>query len=201
MKYLKLIVAFSFLAGAMLWTGCGPAEWGEASIWGHGYTFHFQMPKPFKRSADRLELVTGRTIFENGYVTEGNEDNKFQIRTMELPVDALKMDGFTPRMLLQLALNRENIIGDRTLSIREFTDPNWPENVAPAEEFEIESADGTTIRHTRVLVYEALTGNEDYACYVLLTASRLKDKPRSANVDKFFNSLRICTGDKTPDRC
>jgi hypothetical protein len=87
------------------------------------------------------------------------------------------------------------------LSSKEFTDPNWPENVVPAEEFVIESADGATIRQTRIVVYEALAKNENYACYVMLTASRPKDKPRSAYVDKFFNSLRICTGDKTPGRC
>jgi hypothetical protein len=92
MNYLRVIVAFSFFAGAMLWTGCGPAEWGEASISGHGYTVHFQMPKPFKRSEGRVELDDGRAPFENGYVTEGDEDNKFQIRTMELPVGAWMMD-------------------------------------------------------------------------------------------------------------
>lgn len=201
MKRLSAIVGFSFLPLAILWTACGPAEWSEASIWGHGYAVHFKMPKPFKRSEGFVELETGRTPFETGYVTEGDEDNKFQVRTMELPVDAWIMDEFNPRKVLELALKRENTRADKMLDSQGFTDPNWPENVNPAEEFTIESADGKTIRHTRILIYEALGQRESYACYVLLTASRPKDKSRSVDVDRFFNSLRICTGDKRPGRC
>jgi len=182
-------------------SACGPPEWNKASIWGHGYTVHFEMPKPFKKTEEKVELQTGRTLYENGYVTEGNEDNKFQIRVMEMGVAAWRMDGFTPRGVLELALNRENAGLDHMLDVHEFTDPNWPENVAPAEEFMIESADGKTIRNTRVVVYEARAARDSYACYVLLTASRPKDEPRSVDVDRFFNSFKICTGDKTLGRC
>lgn len=201
MKRLNAIVTFSFLSFGILLTGCGPAEWGETSISGHGYTVHFKMPKPFKRSEGRVELETGRTPFENGYVTEGDENHKLQVRVMEMPVGAWEMDGFSPRKVLELALERENAGADKMLEVKAFTDPNWPENVNPAEEFMIVSADRQTIRHTRILVYEARAQRESYACYVLLTASRPTDEPRSPDVDKFFDSLRICTGDTSPGRC
>ena len=134
-------------------------------------------------------------------MTAGDEDHKFQIRVMEMGVGAWRMDGFTPRGVLELALSRENAGLDHLLDVHAFTDPNWPEKVDPAEEFMIESADGKTIRHTRVVVYEAVAARDSYACYVLLTASRPKDEPRSVDVDRFFNSLKICTYDKTPSHC
>lgn len=193
---------FSLLGLGIFWTtACGPSEWGETYIWGHGYTVHFKMPKPFKSAEGYVTLQTGRTPFEKGYVTEGDEDNKFQIRTMELPVGAWQMDGYTPRKLLELALERENQGADKMLEVKAFTDLNWPESVDPAEEFMIVSADRKTTRHTRILVYETRGQRESYACYVLLTASRPTDEPRSHDVDKFFNSLKICTGDKTSGRC
>ena len=202
MNRLNEVTRFSLLCLVLiLWTACGPAEWKAHYVTGHGYTVHFEMPKPFWRSEDRVELETGRTLFENGYVTVGDEDHKFQIRVLEMGVAAWKMDGFTPRSVLELALNRENAGADKMLEVQAFTDPNWPETVNPAEEFVIESADGETIRHTRVVVYEGPPGRESYACYVLLTASRPKDETRSHDVDRFFNSLRICTGNKTPGRC
>ena len=144
---------------------------------------------------------TGRTLYENGYVTEGDEDHKFQVRVMEQHVEAWRMDGFTPRSLLEYALRRENAGGDKMLEVHEFSDPNWPNTVSPAEEFTIESADEETIRHTRVVVYQAPPGRESYGCYVLFTATRPKDEPRSVDVDRFFNSLKICTYDKSPGRC
>ncbi len=186
----------------ILWSGSGPAEWKEHYVSGHGYEIHFEMPKPFKRTEEKIEVKeTGRTLWENGYVTEGDEDNKLQIRVLEMGVSALKMDGITPRGLLEFVLSRENAGADRMLEVHEFTAPNWPENVNPAEEFTIESADGKTIRHTRVVIYESRAARDAYGCYVLLTASRPKDKPRLTAVDRFFNSLRICTGDKSPGGC
>lgn len=202
MKRLNAFGRLSLLVLVILWSACGLPEWNNAYVSGHGYKIHFEMPKPFKRTEEKIEMkATGRTLWENGYVTEGDEDNKFQIRVMEMLVAAWQMDGYTPRSVLELALSRENGGDDKTLEVHAFTDPNWPENVTPAEEFTIESADGKTIRHTRVVVYEAPPGRESYACYVLLTATRPKDEPRSVDVDRFFNSLKICTGDKSPGRC
>lgn len=193
---------FSLLGLAIFWsTACGPAEWGETSVWGHGYTVHFKMPKPFKRAEGYITLATGRTPFEKGYVTEGDEDHKFQIRVMEMPVGAWQMDGYTPRKLLELALERENKGTDKMLEVKAFTDLNWPANVNPAEEFMIVSADRQTVRHTRIMVYETTGPRESYACYVLLTASRPTAEPRSHDVDRFFNSLRICTNDESPTGC
>jgi hypothetical protein len=201
MKRLSPIVGFSFLGLVILSAACGAAEWSETYVWGHGYKIYFKMPKPFTTSEGFVELKTGRTPFEKGYVTEGDEDNKFQVRTMEMPVGAWEMEGFNPRQLLELALDRENAGADKMLEVKTITDPNWPENVNPAEEFTIVSADGKTIRHTRILVYEARGQRESYACYVLLTASRPENEPRSPDVDRFFNSLRICTDDHRSGRC
>lgn len=108
MKRLSTIAKSSSLGLLILLTACGPTEWTEASVWGHGYTVHFKMPKPFKRSEGFVELETGRTPFEKGYVTEGDDEHTFQLRTMELPTGAWGMDGFNPRGILELALNREN---------------------------------------------------------------------------------------------
>ena len=191
------------LLGIFWSTACGPAEWGETYIWGHGYTVHFKMPKPFKEAKGYVTLETGRTPFEKGYVTEGDDDHKFQIRVMELPVGAWQMDGYTRRKMLELALERENKGADKMLEVKDFTDLNWPANVNPAEEFMIASADRKTVRHTRIMIYETTGPRESYSCYVLLTATRPTDEPRSHDVDRFFNSLRICTDtdDKKPDGC
>ena len=200
MKRLITIVMFSFLGLAVLSTGCGPAEWSEASLSGHGYTVHFKMPKPFTRTQGSLDSGTGRTLFESGYVTEGDEDHKFQVRVMELPVSAWKMDAIGPYEIVTLALNRENGGIDKMLDVKPLTDPNWPENVKSAEEFMIVSGDKKIIRHTRILVYES-QGRENYGCYVLLTASRPVDEARSHDVDRFFESLKICTDDNKPGGC
>ena len=129
MKRLNAVGKFSLVGLVIFWTACGPPEWHEASIWGHGYTVHFEMPKPFWRSENRVELETGRTLFENGYVTVGDEDHKFQIRVMEMFAASWRMDGFTPRRVLELALNRENAGADKMLEVHAFTDPTWPETV------------------------------------------------------------------------
>jgi hypothetical protein len=89
----------------------------------------FKMPKPYKRAEGFVELETGRTLFEKGYVTEGVEDHKFQVRTQEMGVAALEMDGFTPGKFLELALELENKGADKMLEVKAFTDLNWPESV------------------------------------------------------------------------
>ena len=109
----------------------------------------------------------------------------------ELVLKSIQPDGYTPRKLLELALERENKGADKMLEVKAFTDPKWPANVDPAEEFMIVSADRQTVRHTRIMVYETTGQRDSYACYVLLTASRPTDEPRSHDVDRFFNSLRI----------
>jgi hypothetical protein len=203
MKRLNAIGKFSVLCLVLiLWTACGPAEWKGHYVSGHGYEVHFEMPKPFKRTEEPIHFEeTGRTLYENGYVTYGDEDHKFQVRVMEQAVANWRMDNVTPRSLLEYALGRENAGADKMLEVHEFMDPNWPDTVSPAEEFTIESADGETIRHTRVVIYEAPPGRESYGCYVLFTASRPKDEPRSVDVDRFFNSLKICTYNKSPGHC
>jgi len=198
MKRLQTIVTSSLLGLVILSTACGPVEWGETYIWGHGYTVHFKLPKPFKESEGYVELETHRTPYEHGYVTDG-EEKKFQVRVMEMPVGAWMMDGYNRQAIVELGLSRGNPnTSDKILDRQDFIDPDWPEHVNPAEELTIESADGKTVRHTRVLIYES---TETYWCYVVLTAVRPKTEPRSVDVDKFFNSLRICTGDKRPGRC
>jgi hypothetical protein len=137
MKRLNVIFRLSVLGLVIFSTACGPAEWSEASIRGQGYTVHFKMPKPFRRAEGRVDLKTGRTPFEFGYVTEGDEDNKFQVRVMELSVGAWMMDGFNPRGVLEFALSRESARADKTLYVQEFTDPNLPENVKAGVEFTI----------------------------------------------------------------
>lgn len=203
MKRLNAIVKLFLLGlGLVIFsTACGPAEWGETSIDGEGYKVYFKMPKPFRRAEGRVDLKTGRTPYEFGYVTEGDEDNKFQIRVLEMAVGSWVMDGFNPRGVLEFALSRDSAPSEKTLYIQEFKDPNLPENVKPGMEFTIESADGKTIRYTRIVIYETGAEYDAYACYVVLSATRPKDEPRGPYVDKFFNSLRICKDDKTPGRC
>ena len=200
MSRLTAIGICSLLAlGMVCFTSCGSAEWAKDYIPGNGYSVHFEMPKPFTKAAGTVRLMDGRTPFEHGYVTQGDDEHKFQVRVIEMPVAAWQAAGYNRSAVVEYALSRENpASADKILDRHDFNDPVWPDHVNPAEELTIESADGKTVRHSRVVLYE---GRETVWCYVLLTASRPKDEPRSPDVDKFFNSLKICTGDERPGRC
>jgi hypothetical protein len=200
MKRLHAMIGFFLLVPVILGTACGPAEWKEVSIRGQGYLVNFKMPKPFKASEGRVDLRTGRTPYEYGYVTAGDEDTKFQIRVLELAVVAWTMDGYDLSKVVKFAISRENTRFDTILDVHEFIDPTLPEQVMTAQEFMVKSDDLKTIRNSRVVVFETRAGRDSYRCYVLLTASRPRNAPRSPDVDKFFNSLRICIGDQPPGR-
>jgi len=83
MKRQSAFGMFSVLCLVILWTACSPPAWNEASVWGQGYKVHFEMPQPFRRNEEKLELHTGRTLYEKGWVTYGDEEHKFQIRVLE----------------------------------------------------------------------------------------------------------------------
>jgi hypothetical protein len=199
MKRFNAIGVCSLLALGIAWsTSCGPAEWATDYVPGHGLTVYFQMPKPFKKSDDYVELQKNRKFFENGYTSEGDDEHKFQFRMLEMHVAASLNMNLDARALLDIGLSRANQnSSDKILDRHDFTDPQWPANVTPAEELTIESADGKTIKHIRAVVY---TGRENYICYVVLTAFRPRSESRSPDVDKFFNSLRISdnSGARTP---
>jgi hypothetical protein len=222
MKRFNATVICSLLALGIVWsTSCAraPAEWSEASVAGHEYKVYFQMPQPFKESDGWVKFYKdGRTSFvkggfappgdadpmfqgqnfERGYVTEGDDEHKFQVRMMENNTGAWDYKGLNRRAILELGLNRDKeTSADKILDRQDFTDPLWPDVVSPAEELSIESADGKTIRHSRIVIVT----RGDFQCYVLLTATRPKGEPRSPDVDKFLNSIRICTGDERPGRC
>ena len=181
-------------------TSCGSTEWREARISGPGYFLVLQLPVPFKTADGYVQMEKStRQPFEHSYVADGGDDHKFQVRTLEMPIAAWQMESFDRRAIFEFGLGRENANSSDKISERhDFTDPNWPDNVGLAEELTIESADGKTIRHSRVFIYES---PELSWGYVVLTATRPRDEPRSPDVDKFFNSLKICTGDQRPGRC
>lgn len=178
--------------GALWSSSCRPAEWGKASIWGHKYNLSFKMPKSFKQSDEWFELK-GRRLMEHGYKADGNAEYKFQIRALEMPIGAWHDMGFNRHAILTLGLTRDSPNpSDKIFDRQDFADPMWPVDVGPAEEFTTESADGKSIKYSRIIVY---TGREKYVCYVLLTAVGPKGKPRSPDVDTFFDSLKIETED------
>lgn len=200
MKRFTAIGIFFLALTVISSTSCGSAEWKEARISGREYWFVLELPVPFKNADNHIPLESNRQPLEYSYVADGDDDHKFQVRSMDMLMVTWQDVSFDRRAVFELALSRQHSnSSDKIVDRHDFTDPNWPEdNVPLAEELTIESADGKTIKHSRVLLYQ---GREMSWGYLVLTATRPKDKPRSPDVDRFFNSFKICTGDQRPGRC
>ncbi len=176
-------------------TSCGSAEWREARFVGKGYWLVLELPVPFKKVDGYVPMGTStKQLFEYSYVAEGDDDHKFQARSGDNWILSWQQANFDRRSVLEFGLGRENSDSDKISDRHDFTDPKWPDHIRLGEELTIESADGKTVRHSRIFLYET---PELSWCYVMLTATRPKDEPRSPDVDKFFNSLKICTGNGT----
>lgn len=199
MKLTRRIIIHSLLLIMILCSAsCLSTEWGKQGIDLMGYTIFFEMPKPFAEKTATVALPTGRTPWEVRYTNEGNGSITYNVRKMDLPVGAWEMDGFNRRAILDLGLSREATNkSDRIVDRQDYRDENWPDQIKLSEELTVESADGKTVKHIRMLLAE----REMKWAYVIFSAARPKDSSRSPDIDKFLNSLKICTGDQRPGRC
>ena len=199
MKLTRAIVIHSLLLMTVLClTSCLRTEWGKQALDVGGITISFEMPKPFVEKKANVALPSGKLPWETTYTSEGDDSITYSVRKMDIAAASWQYDGFDRRAVLDLGLNRENPNGDRIVDRRDFRDETWPEQIQLSEELTVESGDGKTVKHIRMLLTE---GREAQWAYVILSATRPKDSSRSPDIDKFFNSLKICTGDQRPSRC